>query len=137
MLTSSGATPVSRTRPCTCRTARSRGRLDGNQSTNADNKAYTVFVDNEEQGGEDVDILDITNPRAPVFINEFSLNAPAGGSSGFGDNVLLHDMVVEKIGVRRHDAGVLLGRRLREARRQRSRGSGQTIGDSDSVTDPL
>ena len=99
-VTPSGAIPGVKDSPVHLSHSAFSWQVDGDPSTNADNKAYTVFVDNEEQGGEDVDILDITNPRAPVFINEFSLNAPAGGSSGFGDNVLLHDMVVENIGGR-------------------------------------
>ena len=36
-------------------------------------KAYAVLVDDEE--GEDVDIFDITNPRRPVKIAEYDLDA--------------------------------------------------------------
>ncbi|MGH2943258.1 MAG: PA domain-containing protein, partial [Solirubrobacteraceae bacterium] len=67
-------------------------------------KAYTVMVDNEEI--PDVDIVDITNPRAPQVINELDLLDPAtiaGGvisGSAFGDGVFLHDMVVKQIGGR-------------------------------------
>ena len=91
-------------------------QVDGDPRTNADNKAYTVFVDNQEQGGEDVDILDITNPRAPVFINEFSLTAPAGGSSGFRRQraPARHGRREDRQPVRA--ARVLLGRRLRPGR---------------------
>ncbi|MDP9466533.1 MAG: hypothetical protein M3P31_04745 [Actinomycetota bacterium] len=62
-----------------------------------DGKLYAVLVDNEE--GADVDIMDITDPRAPRLIAEYDLDAtfkiaqPAlGDSSSF-----LHDMVVTKI----------------------------------------
>ena len=68
-------------------------------TTNADDTAYAVTVDNEE--GWDVDILDITNPRSPVLIAEYDLNLlfpqiiqpDLGSGSSF-----LHDMVVKKIG---------------------------------------
>ena len=67
-------------------------------ATIADDKAYAVIVDNEEQW--DVDILDVTNPRNPVLIGEFDLNAlfpqiiqaDLGSGSSF-----LHDMVVKEI----------------------------------------
>jgi hypothetical protein len=64
-------------------------------------KAYTVMVDNQEF--QDVDIVDITNPRAPQLINELDLLDPTtqnGTLSGtaFGDSVFLHDMVVKQIG---------------------------------------
>jgi hypothetical protein len=67
----------------------------------AGDKAYVVTVDNEERA--DVDILDITNPRAPVLIAEYDLNAQfpqivqddLGAGSSF-----LHDMVVKQIGER-------------------------------------
>jgi hypothetical protein len=67
-------------------------------ATIADDKAYAVIVDNEEQW--DVDVLDITNPRSPVLIAEHDLNAlfpqiiqpDLGSGSSF-----LHDMVVKEI----------------------------------------
>ena len=60
--------------------------------------AYAVLVDNEE--GADVDILDITDPRAPELIAEYDLNTAfpqiidsvKGKSESF-----LHDMVVKEI----------------------------------------
>ena len=66
-------------------------------------KAYTVMVDNQEF--QDVDIVDITNPRSPVLINELDLLDPATQSgtlagTAFGDGVFLHDMVVKQIGGR-------------------------------------
>ena len=68
-------------------------------TTNSDDTAYAVTVDNEE--GYDVDILDITNPKSPVLIAEYDLNlrfpqiiqSDLGSGSSF-----LHDMVVKKIG---------------------------------------
>lgn len=67
----------------------------------AGDKAYVVTVDNEE--AEDVDILDITDPRNPVLIAEYDLNAmfpqiiqpnlDTGAS-------FLHDMIVKAIGGR-------------------------------------
>jgi hypothetical protein len=65
--------------------------------------AYSVIVDNEEL--HDVDIFDITNPRAPRFIADVDLVALADaagqdivGNSANGDNIFLHDMVVKEIG---------------------------------------
>ncbi len=65
-------------------------------------KAYAVMVDNEE--GEDVDIVDITNPKKPAMIAEYDLDemfpqivqaAPANLQE-----IFLHDMVVKEIGGR-------------------------------------
>jgi Ca2+-binding RTX toxin-like protein len=65
-------------------------------------KAYAVIVDNTEL--HDVDIFDITNPRAPEFIADVDVIALADaegldvvGNSANGDNVFHHDMVVKKI----------------------------------------
>ncbi len=65
-------------------------------------KAYAVIVDNIEV--HDVDIFDITNPSAPVFIADVDLVGLADaagldiiGNSANGDNVFLHDMVVKEI----------------------------------------
>jgi hypothetical protein len=65
-------------------------------------KAYAVIVDNIE--AHDVDIFDITNPRAPVFIADVWVPALADaqggdvvGNSANGDNVFHHDMVVKEI----------------------------------------
>jgi hypothetical protein len=66
----------------------------------AGDRAYAVMVDNEEV--EDVDIVDITNPRKPVLIAEYDLVELSGGAitqpdAGL-DEVFLHDMIVKKIG---------------------------------------
>ena len=64
-------------------------------------KAYAVMVDNEE--AEDVDIMDITDPRKPVLIAEHDLAVqfPQILQPGKGlDEVFLHDMVVKEIGGR-------------------------------------
>jgi hypothetical protein len=65
-------------------------------------KAYAVIVDNTELS--DVDIFDITNPRAPVFITDvdlFELAIDEGidivDTSANGDNIFNHDMVVKEI----------------------------------------
>ena len=65
-------------------------------------KAYAVIVDNTEL--HDVDIFDITNPRAPVFIGDHDLDelAEAQGldiidNSANGNTVFNHDMVVKEI----------------------------------------
>jgi len=64
----------------------------------AGDRAYVVMTDNEERN--DVDILDITDPRNPVLVGDFDLNTmfpqiiqeDLGSAESF-----LHDMVVKKI----------------------------------------
>jgi len=64
-------------------------------------KAYVVIVDDEEL--TDVDIFDITNPTAPVFIAETGLpdwpDAQDAQSAGIGSfpASFFHDVVVEKV----------------------------------------
>jgi hypothetical protein len=67
----------------------------------AGERAFVVIVDNEE--ATDVDILEITDPRNPVFLAELDLNdfgvlqeraTPLGAAS------FLHDVVVENVGER-------------------------------------
>jgi hypothetical protein len=68
-------------------------------TTNADDKAYAVLVDDEES--LDVDILEITNPRRPVKIAEFDLNTkfPQIVQPDLGTaESFLHDMIVKRIG---------------------------------------
>ena len=80
-------------------------------------KVYVVLVDDMEE--LDVDILDITNPSKPKIVSETNLDqfAQTGPTRPHGDSVFSHDMVVKRIGGKRHHADVLLGRRLRHARR--------------------
>ncbi len=67
-----------------------------------DGRTYAVLVDDEEIA--DVDILDITNPFAPVLVNELDLDLPPFDVSQATPSNLTssfsHDMVVEKIGQR-------------------------------------
>ena len=66
----------------------------------------------------DVDILDITNPsqaEARRRDGTSTQTAQAGPGRPHGDAVFSHDMVVKKIGGKRRDADVLLGRRLRHS----------------------
>jgi len=66
----------------------------------AGDRAYLVAQDEWESS--DVDIFDITNPRHPVLIAEYDLNALFGVSQpelGLTDS-FLHDMVVKEIGGR-------------------------------------
>ncbi len=66
------------------------------------NRTYAVLVDDEELA--DVDILDITNPFAPVLVNELDLDLPPFNVGQATPSNLtasfIHDMVVEKIGQR-------------------------------------
>ncbi len=67
----------------------------------AGEKAYAVLVDNEES--EDVDIMDISNPRAPKLVAEYDLKErfPQIFQEGAGlEEVWHHDMVVKRIGDR-------------------------------------
>jgi hypothetical protein len=65
----------------------------------AGDRAYAVMVDNEEV--EDVDIVDITNPRKPVLIAEYDLMELSGGEIAQPgqdlDEIFLHDMIVKEI----------------------------------------
>jgi hypothetical protein len=68
------------------------------------NKAYGVMVDNEEAFGppfKDVDIVDITNPAAPVIVAERGLEDWPGAAQGpfaNGDAVNHHDLQFKRIG---------------------------------------
>jgi hypothetical protein len=67
-----------------------------------DDRTYVVLVDDEEL--TDVDIMDITDPRNPVLINELDLAEPpfevAQESPANLTSVFSHDMVVKRIGAR-------------------------------------
>ena len=59
-------------------------------------KAYVVMTDDEE--AEDVDIMDITDPRHPKLIGEFDLNEHAVDQPELDlTESFLHDMVVKNI----------------------------------------
>ena len=64
----------------------------------AGRKAYAVLVDDEE--GEDVDIMDITDPRSPELIAEYDLNEAfpqiVQEDLGIAES-FLHDMIIKKI----------------------------------------
>ena len=67
----------------------------------AGDRAYVVLVDNEEAA--DVDIMDISDPRAPKLIAEYDLNTkfPQIIQPELGKGAsFLHDMIVKKIGDR-------------------------------------
>jgi hypothetical protein len=65
----------------------------------AGDRAYLVATDDEEAA--DVDIFDITDPKHPVLIGEFDLNAYAVSQPELGlVDSFLHDMVVKQIGGR-------------------------------------
>jgi hypothetical protein len=65
----------------------------------AGDKAYAVIVDNEE--GQDVDILDITNPKKAKFIAEYDLDDEfpqiLQATPSNLTEVFFHDMVVKEI----------------------------------------
>jgi hypothetical protein len=86
-------------------TVNGQGKKDANEihsvfAWDAGDKAYAVMVDNEE--GEDVDIVDITDPRKPVLVAEYDLDKTFPQIlQAAPDNlteVFLHDMVVKEIG---------------------------------------
>jgi len=71
----------------------------------AGDRAYVMMTDNEE--GFDVDIMDITNPRAPFLAAEYDLDEYVAKRAGVDiaqatpenlKEVFLHDMVVKEIG---------------------------------------
>src|ERR671919_1330973 len=66
-------------------------------------KAYAVMIDNEEGFGapfKDVDIVDITNPAAPVIVAERGLEDWPGAQAPLanGDSVFHHDVQFKRIG---------------------------------------
>ncbi len=65
----------------------------------AGNRAYAVLVDNEE--GDDVDIVEITNPKKPRFIAEYDLDETfpqiVQSAPPNLNEIFLHDMVVKRI----------------------------------------
>lgn len=68
----------------------------------AGNRAYMVSVDDEESGGDDVDIFDVTDPKHPVLIAEHSLAGlfpqilQTDPNLGLNE-VFLHDMTVKAV----------------------------------------
>ena len=62
------------------------------------NKAYAMLADNFEF--LDVDILDISNPRAPKLIAETGYDEwpTVSPQIAYGDNFFIHDMAVKRIG---------------------------------------
>ena len=71
----------------------------------AGGKSYLVASDNTEQGTTDVDIWDITNPRAPAQVADVDLKALAAAqgvnvrdNEANGNAIFNHDMIVKKIG---------------------------------------
>jgi len=88
-------------------TVNGQGKKDSNETHSvfawdAGDKAYAVIVDNEE--GEDVDIIDITDPRKPFLTAEYDLDETFPQiRQAAPDNlveIFLHDMVVKQIGTR-------------------------------------
>lgn len=71
-------------------------------NSHVDKKSYVVLVDNEELA--DVDIMDITDPRNPVMVNDtLDLAELFGVDQESPDNltsVFNHDMTVERVGSR-------------------------------------
>jgi hypothetical protein len=64
-------------------------------------RAFAVGTDNFEilaDGFGDVDIFEITNPRAPRKVADFNLREEVAGSSAYADQPFLHDMIVKEIG---------------------------------------
>lgn len=64
------------------------------------NRAFAVATDNFEilvDGFGDIDIFEITNPRAPQKINDFNIRDQLGTSSAYAEQPFLHDMIVKKI----------------------------------------
>ncbi|MGH3711967.1 MAG: hypothetical protein ACRDT4_00660 [Micromonosporaceae bacterium] len=64
----------------------------------AGKRAFVMAADNEEQATLDVEIIEITDPRNPVFLRETGWNDwPAATSFGLGDTVFNHDFQVKKV----------------------------------------
>ena len=71
-------------------------------NSKTDGRTYVVLVDDDET--TDVDIMDITDPRSPVLINELDLDAPPFNVGQASPSNLTssfsHDMVVKRVGER-------------------------------------
>ena len=66
----------------------------------AGDRAFAVFVDNEQQATGDIDIAEITDPRNPVMLRtDFGLDDIPGaqGRMAFGSNANNHDMIVRRV----------------------------------------
>ena len=64
-------------------------------------KAYAVIVDDEQMATFDIDIMDITDPRAPVLIAETGLvefSEAEQEPSPHGRTPFFHDVVVKEVG---------------------------------------
>ena len=132
--------PIRRRSPRASATRPSRGQ--GKKAANeihsvfawdAGDKAYAVIVDNEE--GPDVDIIDITNPkkaeaRSPSTTWTRCSRRSSRQRRRSSIEVFHHDMIVKKIDGRQIMLGLLLGRRLRDARRRPTRRTPIYIGDT-------
>jgi hypothetical protein len=66
----------------------------------ATGKAFVMMADNQEV--DDVDILEITNPAAPVLVSETGFNNWPGAQSPLanGDTVFNHDFQIKRIGTK-------------------------------------
>ena len=86
------------------KTANGQGKKDANEihsvfAWDAGDRAYVMMTDNEE--GEDVDIMDITDPRKPFLAAEYDLDEKfpeiVQAEPENLQEVFLHDMVVKEI----------------------------------------
>ena len=61
-------------------------------------RAFAVATDNFDLSVDnDVDIFEITDPRAPRLLHEFNVRDELADSSALGEDPFLHDMIVKEI----------------------------------------
>jgi len=65
----------------------------------AGNRAFVAFVDNEEGIEGDIDFMEITDPRNPVYLGETGLEdwGPAQDNLAFGEDASVHDLIVRRV----------------------------------------
>ena len=61
-------------------------------------QVFAFLVDNDESGGKDVDIFDLTNPRRPVLASETGIVDWPDIGTAFGDRRFHHDSQFKRIG---------------------------------------
>ena len=65
----------------------------------AGNRAFVALVDNEEGIDGDIDFLEITDPRNPVYLGETGLAdwRPAQDNLSYGEDAGVHDLIVRRV----------------------------------------
>jgi hypothetical protein len=65
----------------------------------AGDRAFVVMVDNEEALDEDIDIMEITDPRNPRYLGETGIGdwTQAHDNMSYGEDAGVHDLIVRRV----------------------------------------